>query len=360
MLATHGSVLRAMRWFGLSGIQSPEGGVARFYRMDAKQNARISTEITGYTVSALVYLHNLTGQAEPMEAAIRAGQFLCRSAWDAEAGLFPFEYGGDPEPRAYFFDSGIICRGLLALWRATRDEEFLDGAVRCGESMVRCFGRRAGGIPPVLSLPDRRPVPYEKRWSREPGCYQLKPALAWLELAGETGDRVLEEQFECELRLGLASHDTFLPGTPDREKVMDRLHAYLYFLEGLLARPERADVREALAIGLQRTSRYLRDIGPQFARSDVYAQLLRARLYADSLGAVRLDRRSAGEEAAAIRSFQLDDADVRVDGCFCFGRRGDDFLPFANPVSTAFCAQALALWEEAQSGTASPALRDLV
>ncbi len=33
-------------------------------------------------------------------------------------------------------------------------------------------------------------------------------------------------------------------------------------------------------------------------------------------------------------------------GGFWFGKKDGEMLPFMNPVSTAFCAQALALWDQ--------------
>ena len=44
--------------------------------------------------------------------------FLTSVAWDARLRVFPFECS--ERPLAYFFDSGIIIRGLLSLWRVTR------------------------------------------------------------------------------------------------------------------------------------------------------------------------------------------------------------------------------------------------
>jgi hypothetical protein len=64
-----------------------------------------------------------------------------------------------------------------------------------------------------------------------------------------------------------------------------------------------------------------------------------------------LDDTAAGEEASRAASFQeANSADPRVRGGFWFGRKGAQMLPFSNPVSTAFCLQALALWQDHQAG----------
>src|SRR5262249_39465159 len=105
----------------------------------------------------------------------------------------------------------------------------------------------------------------------------------------------------------------------------------------------------ALGDGIGRVAGLLREIGPEFERSDVYAQLLRVRLYADRLGAVPLDRAAAQHEASRLAGFQAE------DGGFWFGRRNGEWLPYSNPVSTAFALQALAMWD----GAAEP-IADLV
>jgi hypothetical protein len=360
--STLSSLHRAGRWFLESGIQADSGGVARYYRQDLGRNARVSTEITGYAVSALVYLHQRTGRGEYLEAASRAAGFLVDHAWDRALNIFPFEHSteGEAAPAlAYFFDSGIIARGLLAIWRATGDERYLSAAVECGRSMIRDF-TAAESFHPVLTLPAKVPLPYEQRWSRAPGCYQLKAALAWHELFLATGEAEFERYYQRGVGEAVATHGGFLAGEPDREKLMDRLHAYSYFLEGLLPVAGRAECVAALGDGISSVAAQLRAIAPLFERSDVYAQLLRARLYAAALGAVPLDRAAASEEAAQAASFQFEDTDSRVRDGFWFGRKQGRLLPFVNPVSTAFCAQALDMWRQYETGEFRPAIESLI
>jgi hypothetical protein len=347
---------RAGRWFLDSGIQEANGGVARYYRSDAGGNLPVSTEITGYAVSALAFLHQRTGNAEYLDAANRAGHFLTRQAWDAHAHTFPFEIGSD---KAYFFDIGIIVRGLLRLWRTTGEPELLERAREGALSLAFDFIGE-GEFAPIIALPEKQPLPYEKRWSREPGCFQLKAAMAWHGIAQACGEEHAARMFEMALTQALQTHATFLPGAAIQEAVMDRLHAYSYFLEALLAMPGREDVRRALAQGVAQVGSYLREIAPVFERSDVNAQLLRVRLIAHHLGALELDYAAAAEEAARIAAFQIESVDKRLDGGFWFGCKGAAMLPFANPVSTAFCVQALALWQDHQQGRWNFTLEELI
>jgi hypothetical protein len=358
---------RAGEWFLRSGIQQPNGGVARYYRTDVARNHAVSTEITGYAASTFVYLHAVTKDARYLDRAVAAARFLTRTAWDSASRTMPFEI--DPPALTYFFDCGIVVRGLVSVWRATADGEFLDVAAALGQSMVRDFAAPDGSFHPILSLPERRPLePDAGRWSRSPGCYQLKAAMAWWDLLEATADAQFREPYERVLEYSLGACGGFLPGHPERPKVMDRLHAFLYFLEGLLPHASGPGVpgpyahaggpgvpdRCAAAIreGIGRAAHHLREIAPEFERSDVYAQLLRMRVYADRAGALPLDAAAAQFEAERLAKFQVAGSGQSTDGGFYFGRNAGGWLPYVNPVSTAFALQALELWDECRTGAA--------
>ena len=350
----------AGRWFLHSGIQEPDGGVARYYRSDLRQNARVSTEITGYAVSVLVFLHQRTEDPAYLDTALRAARWLTRTAWDRRLGTFPFEPAVNGTPGlAYFFDCGIVVRGLLAAWRASQDVEFRDAALAAGRAMLADFQTR-DAIHPILALPDKHPLPYEPRWSAQPGCYQLKAAMAWYDLFEATGEMSFLRAYESAVEAAVAGERDFLPGAADREKVMDRLHAYEYFLEGLLPVVNRPECAAAFRAGVDRTATLLGEIAPVFARSDVYAQLLRLRLLGESFGALPLDRAAAAHEAEQVAGFPMDSQDPRLAGGFLFGRKQGLPLPFVNPVSTAFCLQALALWDDRQNGVLADSRQNLI
>jgi hypothetical protein len=341
-------VLAAGDWFVRSGIQLPSGGVARYYRTDLERHNPVSTEITGYAVSTFVYLHAITGEERFLERALSAARFLTRTAWDPSCGVMPFEL--DPAEFTYFFDCGIIVRGLVSAWRASGEDEFRDVAWDLGRRMAADFADGAA-FHPVLALPARKPVERDaRRWSRSPGCYQLKAALAWWDLFEVSGDPAFLALYERSLDSLLRCSSGFLPGHSEPSKVMDRLHAFVYFLEGLLPRADQAQCAAALAEGIRRVETLLGEIAPQIVRSDVCAQLLRIRLLADGSGAAPLDREAAAREAETLAEFQAAAADPRIDGGFYFGRKGPQWLPYINPVSTAFSAQALTWWERHGEG----------
>jgi hypothetical protein len=281
-----------------------------------------------------------------LDRAVAAARFLTRVAWDGDLQAFPFEPDAAGDRFNYFFDAGITVRGLLAVWRATAEREFVEAAAACGRSMARDFANGAE-FHPILSLPAQRPIARDDRWSRNPGCYQLKAALAWFDLAEATGDETYRPAYERALSYSLATYGAFLPGHPDQLKVMDRLHAYCYFLEGLLPVLDRKPCAAALCDGIRRVASWLREIRPSFERSDVYAQLVRARVMAELAGVAPADEAALEEEAGVLAEYQL------PNGGFGFGRKAGSHMPFENPVSTGFALQALALCEERRRGKVS-------
>lgn len=307
--------------------------MARYYRADLEQNLAVSTEITGYAVAGFCYLFELSQDEEFLHAARRAGNFLTELAWNASDRVMPFELTG-AKGYSYFFDCGIISRSLLWLWRITKQPRYLEVATEIGKSMQRDF-RGLSAYHPIILLPCKSPAAYEIWWSRMPGAFQLKAALAWKDLAAETGEAHFEQSYEEMLRFSLRRYAETLDNEQDKPKLMDRLHAWSYFLEGLQPVKDRAEVRAVLLAALDRGEALREELAQGFLRSDVCAQLLRIRLLEGG--------RPQEGEIARLEAFQFAPGDPRTAGSFSFGRRDGELTPHANPVSTVFALQALAM-----------------
>lgn len=352
---------RAGHWFLNSGIQEPSGGFARFYRSEIQQNLPVSTEISGYAASALVFLYRTTHEERYLDAARRTTSFLVDQAWEEALQIFPYEHPSPTEESrhlAYFFDCGIIIRGLLAVWQETHDDHLLEMAVKAARGMSAFWSGR--DYHAILTLPDKKPLPRTAQWSTSPGCYQTKSALAWSEVAAITGDEKMKRDYLDLIEAGIHTCRGFLAGANERLKVMDRLHAYSYFLEAmspLLNCPSQAgaDCLKTYGYVLEDAARNLRELAPEFARSDVYAQILRARVRASHV--IPVDTAAAREEAAALETFQAESGDHRLHGGFFFGKRGDVMSPHVNPVSTAFAIQALEMWRAFKAGESETCLQ---
>jgi hypothetical protein len=352
-----------LSWLAHSGIQAESGGVSRYFAGDLGKYKNISTEITGYATQAYVLLP-LPAQTGLLSNALRAGQFLCYDTGDPADGLFPFEIsrdGSQLSDEAYFFDCGIVIRGLVALWNVTGDLQYLTRAERCGAALMERMSRVDGSFFPFLDRASGIPSAGVDQWSVEPGIYQLKTGLAFLELAETTSSGLFSRTAEDLLHWSMRQHEAFLPGAIDPARVADRVHAYCYFLEGLLPFIERRfECVHALQGGITRVENTIAGHREILERTDTIAQLLRLRLISDYVGAVELDLSAAAREAEALPGFQLHTTDRRTNGAFSFGRRHGELAPHANPVSTVFALQALRMWHEHQNGELRTTWRELI
>ncbi len=352
-----------LAWLAHSGIQSESGGVSRYYAADAGQYREISTEITAYSIQGYLGLP-LPGEPGLLSNALRAGQFLCYDTGNARLGLFPFEVarsGFPPSNEVYFFDCGIIIRGLLALWSSTTDPLYLERAEHCGAALMGLMSRVDGSFFPLLDLSSGVPASGSGAWSLQPDIYQLKIGLAFLDLAESTSSSMFYKVAEGLLNWSLRQHEMFLPGAAEPDRVADRLHAYCYFLEGLLPFLERRfDCAQVLHAGITKVEKLVLETRRALERSDVMAQLLRLRLLADYIGIMELDLPAASWEAESIPAFQLFTADKQTNGAFSFGRRQGRLTPHANPVSTIFCLQALRMWRDYQNGEFRTTWKELI
>jgi hypothetical protein len=354
------AVKQAELWFLESGIQADSGGVARHYRTDTREAAPVSSEITGYFVAALFMLHNLTGSEASFAAALRAADYLANQACDGAGQILAFEQSAAGRELAFFFDCGIAASALFKAWRRRGNAGHRRAALRIGASMLRDFGGNPGGFHPMVGRSTKQPLAYQNWWSKSPGCYQLKAASVWLDLSEEAGAATFRAAYEKTLEYALQDGEVFLNTNDPPGDTMDRLHAFGYFLEGALPVIDRRQAADALVAGIERMSSSLRQIAPVFARSDVYAQLLRLRLIGNARGVVQLNQVAAAEEVGAIREFQLESDDPRECGGFSFGRRAGRLMPFMSPVSTAFCVQALAMWGQHQLGLMESDWRSII
>lgn len=341
---------QSARWLLSSGIQSADGAVARYFRTDLGRNAPVSNEITGYFLSTLLFL----GKGTTWNATA-AAEYLAESAWEHRTRSLPFEQAnGEDLADAHFFDCGIVGNALHEMWRKTGRERFLDRAIDIAQSMGTDFSGANGTFHPIVSLPEKIAPEARDWWSRKPGCYQLKSALLWCRLADKPADPGFLGLYADMLSNAFADSPCFL-STVRQDALMDYLHPFLYFLEGLLPVAAQQDGRRnryssEIEHGIDLVAEHLAALGPRFVRSDVYAQLIRIRLLAHALCGIPLDEEAAEGEVRELLTFHWPDPDPRIDGSFSFGARFGRKLPFSNPVSTAFAIQALSLWQDMQRG----------
>ena len=343
-----------LRWLTRSGIQNESGGLARCYRAPEDKYEGISTVATGYFISGLLRCAEYPGESPPKQATA-AGRMLMENAYDMESELFLSDLDAaenNPRKWAYFFDCLIAIQALIDLWRATKNSAYVECAEKCGIGIKRNLSRMDGSFFPVHDIARDMPYEADEPWSLQAQVYHLKAMPIFLELTEATGLYEFKAMGEELLKWTLKRYESFLEPDSDSERMMSRLHGYCYFLEGLL--PEAGmdpDCSRALQYGLLEIENISQEIGHEYHRCDVIAQLLRLRLYADRVGVMELDFQQAENEAAAIEELQVQSVDPKVDGGFAFALKASRPVQHYNPATAVLAIQALQMWEQAANGS---------
>jgi hypothetical protein len=146
-----------------------------------------------------------------------------------------------------FFDCAMVGFGLALTHEATGDAAPLQAAQKIGDFLVRHFDLPPGQAGAAYDLKNDRPIPPANRWSKHFGSFQLKGALFLDLLSALTGQARYREFLERILRGAL---DSQLPEgrfPTDLPRETTHLHPHCYTLEGLLYMVARRGRRELLA-----------------------------------------------------------------------------------------------------------------
>lgn len=290
-------------WLLESGIQAPRGYFYAWYDLEERRFVRPYPEITGYGISTLCWLFDLSGDRRLLERAGTAFDFLVEEAihpaWYL-VGTRPLSPPGtdDGPTFLYGFDSGVVAAALERLARRDADRRVARAVDRIADTFLDHLLAEDGTIRPLVDLRAGKPTSGRRSWSQRFSGFQLKSLMfLMLRRAAErrrdedlavlkTMDRVLASQQACGA----------FPAYGDGET---HLHPHLYTLEGLCTGAavygetrwlERAAAGYRylhdfiMEWGYLPTRAYGRTITVGFERADVVAQFLRMGSYLCSVG----------------------------------------------------------------------------
>lgn len=206
--------------------------------------AFLFTEVTGYAILDRLLLHSLTLRQGHMDAARRAADWIIAKGMDSTGGAltrFFFDHDDRPEladksfagRRIYSFDTAICLRGLVAIYKATKHEPYLEAAVRMGRYLVDVASNDDGEVVAIYDAKAAEAVPPNREvWSRCFGAFLSKTGEALIELHSVTDDEQFAERAKAICHAALrfqGAHGSF-------ETSMNRceLHPHCYATEGLL------------------------------------------------------------------------------------------------------------------------------
>jgi len=209
------------------------GGVYSFFDHKNQKYGFLYPEITGYSVSAFCFLH----QIENEEKYIK----LAKASSDWIIGLFE-KYGGiiqglDEEndsrkQLAYSFDTAICAKGLLDYYNLTQDERYL----RFSQNLVKWLEDAIsvqGHVLPYMELKSKEFKESDQVWYKKWGCLHIKTSMPFAQLYKITKEnRYLDyAQKICNTYTNFQNTDGSF-SLHEKSKTIN-LHTMAYALEGL-------------------------------------------------------------------------------------------------------------------------------
>ena len=370
------SVLRASNWLTESGIQhrgvdpSLRGGVAAWYEIEEKQYPFLYSEITGYALSALIFLYNIYKDKKYLDRAQLGANWLIQNALHPDGGIktrfylvkhyvspnYCFHYG-----RIYTFDTAMVGYGLLQLYKIIPKEEYRTAIEKISVFLIQKMRAKDGTFYPYYDSKDKKFKEDLEKWSDQRGTFHAKLALFFIDYYRLTCNPVYKKYAASLLNASQKvqrKDGRFITGKKDGST---HLHPHFYTLEGLLYGAvylKRNDYLKTAVKGWKWSltgvsadgsvsSIYMDRSFLHHERSDIVAQILR-------IGAIlcELEPSIIKPHLALLKKikghlllFQYE-GDRKQKGGFIYGAATDGLIrDHLNSWSTMFALQALWMYE---------------
>ncbi len=367
-------VLLVSDWLLQSGIQNTDadpkfrGGVNAWYDLKKQTFPFIYSEITGYAVSAFLFIHHVLKGPIYLERAQLAANWLLRSR-DPKYGFVVNRVYHPSEEKPYYdswiftFDQWMIIDGLCNLSGVTGDRSYLHGAQEIADRLIQKTFRHDNYMYPAVNLENGQVEAANDKWSRQPGSFHAKVLLGLNRLFNLTHDqKYLTHAFRLAERACLDQKENGRFVTQINTG-STHLHPHCYTLEGILffgLSQNRQSLIEASKKGLEWMLNSQHDDGTLYAffqgdqflpyeRADILAQILR--LSAIMLGyfpEFQKFKPQLERLKKKMLSYQIKEGPQK--GGFLYGQEENGIIhDHANAWVSLFALQALWLYDQSQT-----------
>ncbi len=296
---------KTRKWLLNSGIQESNGAICAWHDLDKNKNSFEYSEITGYGITAFVFLDTVKKDQGLLEKAEKARKWLEAKAvtkegavlarnykeWEQANEKFSFQSGN-----CFAFDAGMVLNGLVNQYNAVKKKEILDLALKIGNFLIEKM-MEDGKMHAVYNTNTEKVLEQKDKWSAQPGSYHAKIAIGLLGLEKITGDKKFGKaarelcEFALKKQLPEGNFET------NSISKSTHLHPHCYSAEGLLFAGkllkenkfiDAAEKAIVWAIKNQQenggVNAFYNGEWNQSQRSDVLAQILRLALALKSIG----------------------------------------------------------------------------
>lgn len=349
----------AAKWIIDSGIQSSSGGFYAWYDLKDKKHSFFYSEITGYAITTLLFLHKIFNNNLFIEKAKKAISWIEQYALHPCGGLRARLYEDDASSDSMYsftgenifsFDTAMALYGITGLFKLTGEKKYLDISLHIAKFLINKMQDKDGSLFPIYNpKKDNYPEPKDK-WSNQRAGFHAKASLGLLNLFEITKDELYRDSAIKLCEYALSTQEPCGRFITDVINKTTHIHPHCYTIEGLLFAAKalnNSKLFEAAKKAIQWTFKYVSSSGineiyepnssfNSFQRSDIIAQVLRLGLIfsineKDKLEFLR----------STLLTYQYTPKESQQEGGFLYNK-GQFHL---NSWCTMFSLQALALYE---------------
>jgi rhamnogalacturonyl hydrolase YesR len=233
----------AADWLLNSGIQSEEGGFYSWYNLKDKSYAYLYSEITGYAITALVFLSKINRDSIFIKKAESAADWILRYAIHPCGGVKTRLYKNDDKADASYsfsgenifsFDTGMVLYGMASLYNATGKEKFLGIAERLALFIIDKMQNKDGSLSAVYNAKTDELINTYDKWSNQAAGFHAKACLGLVELFSITNNKRYSESAIRLCEYAFITQEGSGRFITDKAANTTHLHPHCYTAEGLL------------------------------------------------------------------------------------------------------------------------------
>src|SRR3989339_8167 len=344
-------------WMTSSGIQSPDGGVYAWYDVETGKHSYLYSEITGYAVTAFLYLHKLYNRIEYVERAEKAAEWVIKNAL-SDCGGVKTRYFTDKDSvdehtsfsggNIFSFDTAMVLYGFANLYKTTNKTIYLEYAKKMADFLVETMQKPDGSFIAIYNEKTGSVSNSTKKWSTQSGSFHAKNALGLVATYEITKDERYKDAAVKVCEFALTRQEESGRFITDTASLCTHMHPHCYTIEGLsfvgstfgIEKFTKAAERAAYWAlsrtdenGINETYFPATDTFSDFQRSDVLAQVLR-------MGLLFVKDQSIDHLAKVLLKYRTDqDHNGEKDGFFYSSTH-----EHVNFWCTMFALQALSIY----------------
>ncbi len=353
----------AKNWLLNSGIQNLDGeykgAFNSWFDIDKKNYPYAYSKITGYGITALLYLYNFSKEKILLERAKLAADWLMNKATHKSGGILcrhfykESEFMGSFENEELFlFDSGIVLNGMTLLHETTKEKKYLEFSKKLADFIIS-KQKEDGSFYAVYDAKNKKLVDDEEKWSNQSGAFHNKLAIGLLKLYNLTKDEEYKKSAVkiCNYSMKFFKDNGRVITFSKTENTSFNLHCYTS--EGLYVAGKYLKNKKYLEYS-KRATQYLFSIQkpnggiPQFFKNNNLVEFERSDILAQSLRLGALNSINKEKlERLARKLLKFQNLDIKQRGGFRYGYddQGNRY-EHLNSWCTMFALQALILYKQ--------------